>query len=130
MSAHGTRARYSFGCRCEDCTDANRVYVNGWNAGRPKPKRTDDRLSLASPEMEWLDAAACVGQDSDLFFPETGQRDTAAKNICSACVVRSECLDFALKNKIWRGIWGGLNETERRSIHRRKLKTARERRAS
>lgn len=26
LARHGTRAKYVGGCRCDDCTDANRVY--------------------------------------------------------------------------------------------------------
>lgn len=27
MSAHGTRTRYVAGCRCDECREANRIYV-------------------------------------------------------------------------------------------------------
>jgi len=32
--------------------------------------------------------------------------------------VRSECLELALRNREIHGIWGGLNEEERRSLTR------------
>ena len=31
----------------------------------------------------------------------------------AVCPVRAECLDYALRNSIRHGIWGGLNEEER-----------------
>jgi len=34
----------------------------------------------------------------------------------SACPVRQECLDYALRVREPFGIWGGLNEAERRAL--------------
>ncbi len=31
---HGTRTRYSKGCRCQPCAQANRDYLNAWAARR------------------------------------------------------------------------------------------------
>lgn len=42
-------------------------------------------------------------------------RERRAKAICAECVVRPECLDYAVTIGEPHGIWGGLNETERRS---------------
>jgi WhiB family redox-sensing transcriptional regulator len=41
-------------------------------------------------------------------------REARAKAICRSCPVRKECLDYALRIREQHGIWGGLNETERR----------------
>jgi WhiB family redox-sensing transcriptional regulator len=41
-----------------------------------------------------------------------------AKRICSGCTVRDECLHAALDRHESYGIWGGLNEFERRSLAR------------
>lgn len=43
-------------------------------------------------------------------------RDVIPKAICRACPVRAECLDWALATREPFGIWGGLNEEERRRI--------------
>ncbi len=72
----------------------------------------------------WRRLAACRDEDTDLFFPngETGEALTqaeAAKAICAACPVRLECLDFALTTNQPYGIFGGLNESERKSLRRR-----------
>lgn len=47
---------------------------------------------------------------------ETGrvQRVKYAKQLCSECEVRPECLEFALKTNEKFGIWGGMTERERR----------------
>lgn len=31
---HGTRSTYNAGCRCDDCTEATRVYANAMRVGR------------------------------------------------------------------------------------------------
>jgi len=73
-------------------------------------------------EVDWQSQARCRGSDANLFFSPTHlesreerqQREGRAKSICSECVVRAQCLDFALATRESHGIWGGLNELERR----------------
>jgi|10_taG_2_1085330.scaffolds.fasta_scaffold03898_6 WhiB family redox-sensing transcriptional regulator len=63
-----------------------------------------------------LTKAACKGEDTAVFFPSTWQGNTSsrkAKSICSKCAVTHQCLDYALKNEIQHGVWGGLNPYER-----------------
>ncbi len=38
--------------------------------------------------------------------------------MCRGCVVREDCLEYALANGEKFGIWGGLSERERRRIRR------------
>ena len=47
-------------------------------------------------------------------------REAVAKRICAVCQVRQACLDYALETREGHGVWGGLNETERRAVLRRK----------
>ncbi|MEU5595846.1 WhiB family transcriptional regulator [Streptomyces sp. NPDC020298] len=68
--------------------------------------------------MEWLRAAACVGEDPELFFPvgTTGPalRDAAAaKRVCARCPVTTQCLTYALACGQTSGVWGGTCEEER-----------------
>ena len=75
-------------------------------------------------EATWQRRAACRGPESVLFFAPTlpearadrDVREARAKHICGGCDVRAECLDYALSIKEPHGIWGGLNESERRSL--------------
>ncbi len=60
--------------------------------------------------MSWFENAACAGQPQSIFFDR--YYDTA-KLICSACTVKSECLDYALKHRIEFGMWGGLTPRQR-----------------
>ncbi len=75
-------------------------------------------------ERSWQRLANCLGVDPDLFFPERGVSTREAKEVCRGCVVRSECLDYALANGEKFGIWGGLSERERRTVRRARAASA------
>lgn len=68
----------------------------------------------------WQLYANCLGVDPDLFFPERGASTKEAKQVCQGCVVREDCLEYALANGEKFGIWGGLSERERRRIRRQR----------
>jgi WhiB family redox-sensing transcriptional regulator len=71
-------------------------------------------------EPTWHDFANCLGVDPDLFFPERGASTKEAKEVCRGCVVRDDCLEYALQNGEKFGIWGGMSERERRRIRRQR----------
>ena len=72
----------------------------------------------------WQLRAACRGPESAVFFPPASSerredremRETKAKAICAECHVRTDCLEYALTIREPHGIWGGLNEHERREL--------------
>ncbi len=66
----------------------------------------------------WQARANCMGVDPDLFFPERGASTREAKEVCRGCVVREDCLEYALDNGEKFGIWGGMSERERRRLRR------------
>lgn len=59
-----------------------------------------------------------------MFFPpgtferkdEKQGREVRAKEICRTCPVRQPCLDYAVAIREPHGIWGGLNENERKVL--------------
>lgn len=72
--------------------------------------------------MDWRDRAACLGADPELFFPIGDGRPAttqiaAAKLVCQACPVTGACLDWAMAAGV-DGVWGGLDERERRRLSR------------
>ena len=75
-------------------------------------------------EEEWQQRAACRGPQATIFFPppesehkeERLDRERAAKAICQSCSVRRACLEFAIRIREPHGIWGGLNEIERKQL--------------
>ena len=76
--------------------------------------------------------ANCKDEPKDIFFPTSVFEGTkkrnplykvqvlAAKQICDECVVRDECLEYALVNRIEHGIFGGYTEKERVRILRQR----------
>ena len=68
----------------------------------------------------WTEEANCKGADADLFFPERGASTRTAKEICRACTVQDESLEYAVENSEKFGIWGGLSERERRRVKRQR----------
>lgn len=71
-------------------------------------------------DTSWQESSNCLGVDPDLFFPERGASTKEAKEVCRGCVVREDCLEFALANGEKFGIWGGMSERERRRIRRQR----------
>jgi WhiB family redox-sensing transcriptional regulator len=59
---------------------------------------------------------ACKDVDTNLFFSELKSKVEKAKAICNSCVVKSECLEFALKDGIEFGIFGGVTADERKAL--------------
>jgi WhiB family transcriptional regulator, redox-sensing transcriptional regulator len=83
------------------------------------------------PNWGWQDVAACRGKQVVLFFgpdgerqPEREIRERKAKAVCAACPVRAECLSYAVSRPEKYGTWGGLNEDERASERRRRMRRA------
>jgi WhiB family redox-sensing transcriptional regulator len=80
---------------------------------------TDDPTEGQPPELAWQDRALCSQTEPEAFFPDKGGSTRAAKRTCMSCVVRAECLNYALAKDERFGIWGGLSERERRRLKRR-----------
>jgi len=80
--------------------------------------------------MDWVKDAGCRAQDPELFFPPANAGPVsaqveAAKAVCAACVVREECLEWAIRTFQDSGVWGGLAEEERRALRRARRRSAR-----
>lgn len=73
---------------------------------------------------DWATSAACRGAQREAFFPpntierkeERLERESVAKRICAGCCCLDQCLELAVRNHEIHGIWGGLNEEERRAL--------------
>jgi WhiB family redox-sensing transcriptional regulator len=67
----------------------------------------------------WQRRAACLTGDARHmtdFFSGSERRQAKAKKICSMCVVRRRCLDYALEQEIDTGVWGGADDAERAAM--------------
>ena len=79
-------------------------------------------------DPSWRSAASCRGDSATFFFapphferkPEKDAREGVARALCAACPVQAQCLEHALTFREPHGIWGGLNELERRHALRRR----------
>lgn len=63
-----------------------------------------DRLPEVVVTRDWMESAACIGEDPEYFEYEPGRDEEAAdaearyllaKEVCSRCPVKSECLQTA-----------------------------------
>ena len=68
---------------------------------------------------DWTPIAACRVAEPDALFVR-GAEQNKAKQLCTGCPVRTECLAEALDNQIEWGVWGGMTERERRALLRRR----------
>lgn len=68
--------------------------------------------------------------DPTCFFADDGRKladkmkVVEAKLACSVCMVKDDCLEFALAARIEHGIWGGTTPDQRVAILRRRLRPA------
>lgn len=72
---------------------------------------------------EWKNNARCKYFPEVDFFVERvkGTRNEddprlKAKEVCSTCPVKAECLAYALRNNEQFGVWGGTTSGERRKM--------------
>jgi len=74
-----------------------------------------DVIEIDLLRPRWMRNAACRGQGFNAWFPseESGEEADAAREVCSGCRVRTECLEYALAARIRHGLWGGLSGRER-----------------
>lgn len=82
----------------------------------PSPTRDYSIPVLPYPELgEWRDLAACRTMGTTMFFGETGTGFPrqplidAAIAVCNTCSVRKQCFDYAKRNDLRHGVWGGID---------------------
>lgn len=66
----------------------------------------------------------CRDEPIGLFYPkyDSPSSTEVAREICSRCPVKPECLEWALKHDE-QGVWGGTSEATRRSLTRPRSRT-------
>jgi WhiB family redox-sensing transcriptional regulator len=61
----------------------------------------------------------CVDEDPNTFFPERYTDYAAvdrARKICGDCWIKSDCLEYALKEPNLEGIWAGTTPLDRKRL--------------
>jgi len=87
-----------------------------------KKARSPELTSSQSEYLALSGLAACIGIETNVFFPEQGESDITAKTICNSCPIKKPCLENALDSQEHHGIWGGMNISDRKTeLKRRKL---------
>jgi WhiB family transcriptional regulator, redox-sensing transcriptional regulator len=79
-------------------------------------------------DSTWRARAECRGENAFYFYPpshferkpEKDFREGMARALCRSCKVKQECLDYSLQVEESHGIWGGLNELERKRLLRKR----------
>lgn len=68
-------------------------------------------LDSATAEIDWLDSAACAGEQPELFVnPDLDDVDglRRAMAVCGRCSVRARCDAYAAERGETGAIWGGV----------------------
>jgi WhiB family redox-sensing transcriptional regulator len=71
-------------------------------------------------DTEWMAQGNCRDEPPSRFFPSDGVGVEVARQLCATCPVKAPCLEYALRNRIDHGVWGGTSERERRRILRQR----------
>lgn len=77
---------------------------------------------LGDDRQDWRRRAACRFMPPEKFFPARNESSAEAKAACGGCPVREQCLQDALSRSDRWGIWGGLNEGERRQVRQERVR--------
>ena len=91
------------------------VMATGLGPERPP---LDDLLALIR-RPAWQADALCIEYPEVNFFPARGEPTEPARAVCRACLVREECLAFALEHGLGpgqhggHGVWAGTSARER-----------------
>lgn len=89
----------------------------------PLPSKSSARKLIAKPQdTDFMPFGNCTNTPPGQMFPSDGVGVDAARRICIDCSVKSECLEYALANRIDHGVWGGTSERERRRISKNRAR--------
>lgn len=81
-----------------------------------------ERADTAQPShaFVWMTFGLCRDMDPAVFFPHDNKGTIEALAICAQCPVREACLEYALRNHMRYGVWGGTSERERNRLQRQR----------
>lgn len=92
--------------------------VPGGMVGRVIQLTTLFAAALLDPQP-WAADAACREHPELDWFPQRGTTLGPQKAVCATCLVRAECLAYALaQGHSVPGVWGGTSDRERRVMRR------------
>ena len=81
-------------------------------------------IEFISDSPKFKDALCARIEDKDYFFPDgrvnEAERLSELQSICNICVHRKECLEYAIKERLSYGIWGGATGEMRKRLFKNK----------
>lgn len=101
--------------------------MTGDNPALDGIRATTDGGTVGLPDLEvllgrpaWHRDAACLEHPELTWFPPRGDMRIldAAIAVCRRCLVRAECLQFALEVPDTVGVWGGTTARQRAALRR------------
>jgi WhiB family redox-sensing transcriptional regulator len=98
-------------------------------ADEPNDKTPHIAMKESYGDPAWMQLAECRSEYvikklnlPDAFFPRSENLDDpmviAAKRICNRCVVKKECLNYAIDLRMDHGIFGGATASQRVKMRR------------
>jgi WhiB family transcriptional regulator, redox-sensing transcriptional regulator len=80
----------------------------------------DDLPGLADllTQPHWMADSLCREYPTVDFHPARGGDLRPAKAVCARCLVRQECLEYAVDEHIADGVWGGVAPAARQRLRR------------
>lgn len=73
--------------------------------------------TLRGVQPDWMERGACRDTDTpELWYPPPGGSTLPARQVCTACPVQQQCLNFALSHQEVHGVWGGVSERKRATL--------------
>jgi WhiB family redox-sensing transcriptional regulator len=64
----------------------------------------------------WRADGACKGSPTQWWFDVDRDGTRRAKRVCMGCLVRKQCLDYAIARRELCGIWGATTQHERDQV--------------
>lgn len=86
-------------------------------------KEVSGKPACADPKVKEL----FFGLDGERSsMPKVQERETAAKEVCKTCPIKTACLNQALSKPEMYGVWGGMGEKERERLLRLRAQARRQ----
>ena len=73
----------------------------------------DLRVILDDLRPGWMRDALCREYPGHWWFPEQGESNANAVEVCRRCAVRAECLAYAHAEHLDHGVWGATSARQR-----------------
>ena len=92
-----------------------RASLPGWCNPEAVYVARDDLLEAYS-QPAWAKDALCREHPEMSFFPGHGESYEPARGVCARCIVRSNCLSYALSVPGIDGVWAGTSKQQRKHL--------------